>query len=173
MARPRCICGKDLLFRSTQLQPLGPRYLRFMRELPVDLPALLWREDATERATLTEATPLLPRIEQEEADSLPFQIQNSAPFRHRRRRGLTEPPSARGPGALETEPGGIPVDGVHNGPRKRKTPSIYLLMGLHGRKCSTSEAGTQSVSGPLGRPLRPSNRERESSPGLNPFASYC
>jgi hypothetical protein len=35
----------------------------FMCDPPIDLPTLPRREDAAERAALTEAAPLLPRIE--------------------------------------------------------------------------------------------------------------
>ena len=117
--------------------------LRFMREPPVDLPALPRREDAAERAALAEASPLLPWIEQEGTDLIPLQLQDAAPFHDRRRRALKAPPPARLPGSLEAGPGGIPVDGIRNGPRKREAPPIYLFMALHGAKCSTPRNGDQ------------------------------
>jgi hypothetical protein len=55
------------------------------------------------------------------------------------------PAPARGPGTLDTDPEGIPVNGVDNGPRKRKAPSIYLFMGLHGKKCSIPERYIQQT----------------------------
>lgn len=118
--------------------------LRFMRELPVDLPALPRREDAAEWVTLTEAAPLTSRVQQEKTDGLPFQLQDATPFRHRRRRGLKLPPPGRGPRVIQTGPVRIPVNGINNSRRKRKAPSIDLLMGLHGGKCSTPEDGTRS-----------------------------
>ena len=117
--------------------------LRFMREPPGDLPALPRRKDPAERAALAEAPPLLPRIKQEGTDLIPLQLQDAAPFHNRRRRALKAPPPARLPGSLEAGPGGIPVDGIRNGPRKREAPPIYLFMGLHGAKCSTPGNGDQ------------------------------
>ena len=117
----------------------------FMRELPVDLPALPRYEDAAERVALTETASLFSRIQQEKTNRFPFAFQDAAPFRYCRRWSLKLPPSARGPRALEAGPGGIPVNGIHNSARERKAPSIDLLMGLHGSKCSTPEGSTQSV----------------------------
>jgi len=37
------------------------------------------------------------------------------------------------------------VDGLDNGPGEREAPLIYLVMGLHGEKCSTPEHNIQSV----------------------------
>jgi hypothetical protein len=45
---------------------------------------------------------------------------------------------------IETGPVRIPVNGIDDSPRKRKAPSIYLFVGLHGGKCSTPENDSQS-----------------------------
>jgi hypothetical protein len=121
--------------------------LRFMRDPPVDLPALSGRKDPAERAALAEAPPLLPRIEQVWADRLPLQPQDATPFLHRRRRSLLIPPPARGPSPLEIDPGRIPVDDIGDGLRQREAPSIYLFMGLHSIESSIRESGDQHPFG--------------------------
>jgi len=67
--------------------------------------------------------------------------------------------------------GGIPIDGLGDGPRQREAPSIYLFMVLHGIESSTRGSGDQYPSSerknpgehrrlPVGgfRPLRPAPR---------------
>ena len=119
--------------------------LMFMCDPPIDLPTRPRREDAAERAALTEAAPLLPGSSKRRRIASPFPLQDAAPFCHRRRRALEGPPPARGPRSLEASPGRILVDGLDDGPGEREAPLIYLVMGLHGRKCSTPERSIQSV----------------------------
>jgi hypothetical protein len=117
----------------------------FMRKPPENLPALLAREDATERTALAEATPLLPRVEQQETNCPPILFQDTAPFHHRWRRTPEGPSLARGPCSLKAGPGRILVDGIDNGPGKREAPLIYLFMGLHSVQCSIPKRGIQSI----------------------------
>ena len=126
--------------------------LMFTGESPAKLPALPGRKDTAAGTAPAQALSLLPRIEKGLPDFRPFPLQDTLPFRDRRRGGLSQPPGARPPRPGKTRQRRIPFDGSGDNLRSGEASAVDFLVRLHGVSVAPRWLGSNGLqeAGPVG-----------------------